>query len=52
MGKGNIYGHPNEEVLENLNNSKIYRTDLDGSINIKINKSKVRVRTAIMKEGE
>ena len=52
LGKGNIYGHPNEEVLENLNNSKIYRTDLDGSINIKINKSKVRVRTAIMKEGE
>ena len=52
LGRGNIYGHPNEEVLENLNNSKIYRTDLDGSINIKINKSKVKVRTAIMKEGE
>ena len=52
LGRGNIYGHPNEEVLENLNNSKIYRTDLDGSINIKINKSKVRVRTAIKREGE
>ena len=52
LGRGNIYGYPNEEVLENLNNSKIYRTDLDGSINIKINKSKVRVRTAIKREGE
>ena len=52
LGRGNIYGHPNEEVLENLNNSKIYRTDLDGSINIKINKIKVRVRTAIKREGE
>ena len=52
LGRGNIYGHPNKEVLENLNNSKIYRTDLDGSINIKINKSKVRVRTAIKREGE
>lgn len=52
LGRGNIYGHPNEKVLENLNNSKIYRTDLDGSINIKINKSKVRVRTAIKGEGK
>ena len=52
LGRGNIYGHPNKEVLENLNNSKIYRTDLDGSINIKINKSKVRIYTAIKREGE
>ena len=45
LGRGNIYGHPNKEVLENLNNSKIYRTDLDGSINIKINKNKLRIET-------
>ena len=52
LGRGNIYGHPNKEVLENLNNSKIYRTDLDGSINIKIKKSKVRIYTSIKMEGE
>lgn len=52
LGRGNIYGHPNEEVLENLNDSKIYRTDLDGSINIKINKNKVRIYTAMKREGE
>ena len=27
VGKNNRYGHPNKEVLENLENSKIYRTD-------------------------
>ena len=32
VGKKNRYGHPNKEVLENLYNSKIYRTDQDGSI--------------------
>ena len=52
LGRVNIYGHPNKEVLENLNNSKIYRTDLDGSINIKINKNKVRIYTAMKREGE
>ncbi len=52
LGRGNIYGHPNKEVLENLNDSKIYRTDLDGSINIKINKNKVRIYTAMKREGE
>ena len=36
VGKNNRYGHPNKEVLNNLNNSKIYRTDQDGSIMSKI----------------
>ena len=27
VGKNNRYGHPNKEVLNNLDNSKIYRTD-------------------------
>ena len=36
VGKNNTYGHPNKEVLNNLNNSKIYRTDQDGSIMSKI----------------
>ena len=37
VGKNNRYGHPNKEVLNILNNSKIYRTDLKGTIAIKIN---------------
>ena len=37
VGKNNRYGHPNKEVLNNLSNSKIYRTDEDGSIMFKIN---------------
>ena len=36
VGKNNKYGHPNKEVLNNLNNSKIYRTDQDGSVMFKI----------------
>ena len=34
IGKNNRYGHPNKEVLENLENSKIYRTDESGTIKI------------------
>ena len=45
VGKNNRYGHPNDSVLGNLNNSKIYRTDQDGSIEIKINKNKYMIRT-------
>ena len=45
MGKNNRYGHPKEEVLETLNNSKIYITDLDGSIEIKLNKNGYNIRT-------
>ncbi len=36
VGKNNRYGHPNKEVLNVLENSKIYRTDQDGSILFKI----------------
>ncbi len=35
VGKNNMYGHPNKEVLDTLNNSIIYRTDIDGSIKFK-----------------
>ena len=45
VGKNNRYGHPNKEVLENLNNSKIYRTDLDGSIMFKIKNNKLKIET-------
>ena len=45
IGKNNRYGHPNKEVLENLENSKIYRTDEDGSIMFKIKNNKLKIET-------
>ena len=45
VGKNNRYGHPNKEVLNNLNNSKIYRTDKDGSIMFKIKNSNLKIET-------
>ena len=38
VGKNNRYGHPNKEVLDNLKDSKIYRTDIDGSIMFRVKK--------------
>ncbi|MDD2409727.1 MAG: DNA internalization-related competence protein ComEC/Rec2 [Bacilli bacterium] len=43
VGENNRYGHPKEKILENLSNSKIYRTDQDGSILIKINNNKYQI---------
>ena len=45
VGKNNRYGHPNKEVLNNLRNSKIYRTDEDGSIMFKIKNNKLKIET-------
>lgn len=45
VGKNNRYGHPNKEVLNNLDNSKIYRTDQDGSIIFKIKNNKLKIET-------
>ena len=45
VGKNNRYGHPNKEVLNTLNNSKIYRTDQNGSIMVKIKNSKLEIET-------
>ena len=45
VGKNNRYGHPNKEVLENLKDSKIYRTDQDGSIMFKIKNKKLKIET-------
>ena len=45
VGKNNRYGHPNKEVLNNLSDSKIYRTDQDGSIMFNIKKNKLRIET-------
>ena len=47
VGKNNRYGHPNKEVLENLSESKIYRTDEDGSIMFKIKNNKLQIETCM-----
>jgi len=47
VGKNNRYGHPNKKVLENLDDSKIYRTDHDGSIIFKIKNNKLEIETCI-----
>ena len=45
VGKNNRYGHPNKEVLNNLSDSKIYRTDQDGSIMFEIKNDKLKIKT-------
>lgn len=50
VGKNNRYGHPNKEVLSNLENSKIYRTDKNGGIEIKLNKKNYKIRTCLSEE--
>ena len=43
VGKNNRYGHPNEEILDALDESKIYRTDLDGSIIFEIKNNTLKI---------
>ena len=45
VGKNNRFGHPNNSVLDNLGDSKIYRTDKDGSIMFKIKNNKLKIET-------
>ena len=45
VGKNNRYGHPNKEVLDNLNSTKIYRTDINGSVMFKIKNNKLQIET-------
>ena len=45
VGKDNKFGHPNKEVPDNLKESKIYRTDKDGSVKFKIKNDKLKVKT-------
>ena len=46
VGKNNRYGHPNDRMLDNLKDSKIYRTDQDGSIMFEIKNNKLEVETS------
>lgn len=43
VGKNNRYGHPNNEVIENLRDTEIYRTDQNGSIMFKMKKNKLEI---------
>ena len=45
VGKNNRYGHPNKEVLGKLDKSKVYGTDQDGSIMLKIKNNKLKIET-------
>ena len=45
VGKNNKYGHPKQVVLNTLKNTKIYRTDLDGSIEIRLNNNGYKIIT-------
>ena len=47
VGKNNRYGHPNKEVLNNLKDSKIYRTDEDGSVMFTIKNNKLNIETCV-----
>ncbi|MBR3661221.1 MAG: hypothetical protein IKN63_04930 [Bacilli bacterium] len=43
VGKNNRFRHPNKEVLNTLKDSKIYRTDENGSIMFKIKNNKLKI---------
>lgn len=45
VGKNNRYGHVNKEVLDNINKTKILRTDNDGTIEFIIKKYKLNIKT-------
>lgn len=45
VGKNNKYNHPKKSVLNTLQRSKIYRTDIDGSIKIILNKKGYKIKT-------
>ena len=44
VGKNNLFGHPNKEVLKILEQSEIFRTDINGSIEFKITKENLLVK--------
>lgn len=42
-GRNNTYGHPSNEILNNIEEIKKYNTQTDGLVKIKFDKNKVRV---------
>ena len=51
LNSDNSYGHPNKEVLSNLEYSKIYITDIDGRILVKIENNKFKIETYSPQKG-
>lgn len=43
VGRKNRYGHPKSDVLEILEDSKVYRTDMEGSVIFKINRNGMNI---------
>ena len=47
VGENNMYKHPNKSVLDILDNTKIFRTDVDGTIEVKISKKGYKIKTYV-----
>lgn len=45
VGRNNRYHHPNQSVINILQDSKIYRTDQDGTIIFKFDKNNLKIKT-------
>jgi competence protein ComEC len=43
----NVFGHPAAQMLEALEEARVYRTDLDGAVTVKIKKDEYKVETAV-----
>jgi len=53
VGAGNDYGHPHAEILDRLQKaSKVYRTDLDGSVTVTTDGSAYTITTQKSGSGE
>lgn len=44
-GRDNSFGHPHQETLDILGNTKIYRTDIDGAIKITEKDGRLEIKT-------
>ena len=49
-GEDNKFNHPHKIVLDSLNNSKIYRTDMNGTVTILFN-TNLKVETDFFRKG-
>lgn len=47
VGENNMYKHPNKSVLDILDNTKLLRTDVDGTIEVKISKKGYKIKTYV-----
>lgn len=47
VGENNMYKHPNKSVLDILDNTKLFRTDVDGTIEVKISKKRYKIKTYV-----